>query len=78
MLYSLEVTVNVEKRNRVNARWFDIWAAAVAVTTLCLAKGYAGTSGVPTGLSVTVGIGSKGLGLGNETASSSDRDRIAM
>ena len=51
------MTVDVENRNRVIARWLDVWAAAVAVTTLCTAKGYAGTSGVPSGLSVTVDIG---------------------
>ena len=68
--FSLKVTVDVKNGNSANARWVDIWAAAVAVTTLCTATGYAGTSSAPSGFSVIVDIGSKGLGSGNETASS--------
>ena len=67
---SLRVTIDVKKGISANARWVDIWAAAVAVTTLCTAKGYAGTSSAPSGFSVIVDIGLKGLGSGNETASS--------
>lgn len=66
----LRMTVDVKNGNSANARWLDIWAAAVAVTTVCIARGFAGTSSVPSGFSVTVDIGLKGLGSGNETASS--------
>ena len=67
---SLRLTVDVKKGKSANARWVDIWAAAVAVTTLCVAHGFAGTSSVPSGFSVSVDIGLKSLGSGNETASS--------
>ena len=67
---ALRVTVDVKNGNSANARWVDIWAAAVAVTTICIAKGFAGTSSVPSGFSVTVDLDLKGLGSGNETASS--------
>ena len=68
--FSLKATVDVNYGNSANARWVDIWAAAVAVTTLCTFRGYAGTSSAPSGFSVIVNIASKGLGSGNETASS--------
>ena len=68
--FSLRVTVDVKKGKSAIARWVDIWAAAVAVTTLCTAQGYAGTSSMPSGFFVTVDIGSNGLGSGNETATS--------
>ncbi|KAF6219709.1 hypothetical protein HO133_003534 [Letharia lupina] len=46
--------VDVEHRNRVDARWFDVWAGAVAVTAICTLRGYAGISGLPSGLRVTL------------------------
>ena len=67
--FGLKATVDVLQGNSVNARWVDIWAATVAVTTLCTAKGYAGKSRAPSGFSVIVDIASKDLGSGNETAS---------
>lgn len=50
----LKVTIDVAHRNTVSARWFDIWAGAVSVTAVCTAMRYAGISGSPTGLSVTL------------------------
>lgn len=66
---SLRLVVDVAHRNRVSARWFDIWAGAVAVTAMCITRGYAGASGLPSGLGVTLRTGT-GPGNGNETATS--------
>ncbi|KAM0801060.1 hypothetical protein BDR22DRAFT_962541 [Usnea florida] len=68
--FSLRATVDVKKGKNASGRWVDVWAAAVAVTSLCTARGYAGTSSMPRGFIVTVDIGSKGLGSENETATS--------
>lgn len=67
--FGLRLTVDVEHRNPVRARWFDIWAGAVAVTAMCTIRGYAGVSGVPSGLSVILELAA-GPEVGNETASS--------
>ena len=64
----LRSTVNVEHRDTVTtARWFDVWAGAVAVTAMCTVRGYSGTAGLSDGLSVTVEV-VRGPVLGNETA----------
>lgn len=65
----MKLTVDVEHRNTVTARWFDVWAGAVAVTAMCTLRGYSGISGAPSGLSVTVEL-VRGSRLGNETAGS--------
>ncbi len=65
--YSLKLTVDVD-RYPVNARWFDIWAGAVAVTAICTASGYSGVSGLSSGLTVTIEI-LRDHRIGNETAS---------
>ena len=66
--YSLKLTVDVLHRHPVNARWFDIWAGAVAVTAMCTANGYSGVSGLSNGLTVTIEF-LRDLKIGNETAS---------
>ena len=63
----LRSTVDVEHRDTVTARWFDVWAGAVAVTAMCTVRGYSGTAGLSNGLSVTVEA-VRGPVLGNETA----------
>ena len=65
----LRLTVDIENRNPVSARWFDVWAGAVAVAAMCTSKGFAGIAGVPSGLSVTLEAVTS-PGVGNETASS--------
>lgn len=63
----LRSTVDVEHRDTVTARWFDVWAGAVAVTAMCTVRGYSGTSGLSNGLSVTVEA-ARGQVMGNESA----------
>ena len=48
------MTIDVEHHYIVTARWFDIWAGAVAVCAMCVARGYGGVSALPGGLSVTI------------------------
>ena len=59
--------IDVEHHDTVTARWFDIWAGAVAVCAICAIRGYGGVSGLPGGLSVTIDA-FRGAGFGNETA----------
>ena len=66
--YSLKLTVDVEHHFRVNARWFDIWAGAVAVSAMCTVSGLDGVSGLTSGLTVTIAI-LRDPRIGNETAS---------
>ena len=61
------LTIDVEHHTAVTARWFDIWAAAVAVCAMCVIRGYGGVSTLPGGLSVTIDA-VRSVGLGNETA----------
>ena len=59
------MTIDVEHHDAVTARWFDIWAAAVAVGAMCVVRGYGGASALPGGLIVTIdGIQDEGLGNG--------------
>ena len=58
----MRLTVDVEHRHAVHEGWFDVWAGAVAVGAICVARGYAGVSGLRGGLSVTLEIvGGEGL-----------------
>ncbi len=50
----MQAIVNVENRDGVTGRWFDLWAGAVAINAMCVARGYAGTSSLPGGLHITV------------------------
>ena len=50
----MRLTVNVDQRHSVTARWFDVWAGAVAVAALCATRGYAGISGLASGLEVSL------------------------
>ncbi len=50
----LHAIVDVENRDRVTGRWFDLWAGAVAVNGMCVTRGLAGTSSLPGGLSITL------------------------
>lgn len=50
----MQAVVNVESRIRVTGRWFDLWAGAVAINTMCVARSFAGTSSLPGGLSITL------------------------
>ena len=61
------MTIDVEHHNAVTARWFDIWAGAVAVGAMCVVRGYGGASALPGGLIVTIDA-IRDEGLGNETA----------
>ena len=61
------MTIDVEHHDAVTARWFDIWAGAVAVCAMCAIRGYGGVSFLPGGLSITIDA-VRGSGLGNETA----------
>ena len=61
------MTIDVEHRDTVTTRWFDIWAGAVAVSAMCVVRGYGGVSTLPGGLSVTFDA-FEGVRLGNETA----------
>ena len=65
--YGVRLGVDVAHRNRVSARWFDVWAGAVAVAAMCTLRGYAGISGLPSELSVTLEA-VMGNGMGNGTA----------
>lgn len=65
--HDLRLRVDVEHRTAVIGRWFDVWAGAVAVTAMCMVRGYAGISGLASGLGVTLQP-VLGLGVGNLTA----------
>ncbi|CAD6594488.1 MAG: hypothetical protein ASARMPREDX12_009109 [Alectoria sarmentosa] len=65
--FGVRLRVDVAHRNSVKARWFDVWAGAVAVAAMCSLRGYAGISGLPSGLGVTLEA-VMGIGMGNETA----------
>ena len=67
--YGLKLEIHLEHRSTVNARWFDVWASAAAVNAMCTVRGYAGTSGVTSGLSVTLQA-KMNLGSENQTVSS--------
>lgn len=64
----MTLKVDVDHRTTVNARWFDVWAGAAAVTAMCTVRGYAGISGLLGGLSVTLEA-VLSPGIENETAS---------
>ena len=61
------MTIDVEHHDAVTARWFDIWAGAVAVGAMCVVRGYGGVSALAGGLSVTIDA-VQGVGSANETA----------
>lgn len=61
----MQALVNVESRDRVTGRWFDLWAGAVAANAMCVGKGLAGVAALPGGLSITLrGLASR-LGSNN-------------
>ena len=67
----MRLRIDVEHRNTVTARWFDVWAGAVAVAAMCADRDYAGISGLPGGLGVSLeAITGPALGDGNGTAAS--------
>lgn len=53
-MHVLKLKIDVEHHDVVNARWFDVWAGAVAVSGRCTVRGYSGVSAVSGGLSVTL------------------------
>lgn len=61
----MEAVVDVESRDPVTGRWFDLWAGAVAINAICVAGGFAGTSLLPGGLGITLKRISSGLGSNN-------------
>ena len=62
------MSINVQHRDTVTARWFDVWASAVAVGAMCVARGYGGIATLPGGLSVTMDMVVQDVSVGNETA----------
>lgn len=59
--FGVQAVIDVESRSRVTGRWFDLWAGAVAINTMCVARGLAGTSLLPGGLGITLEKRTSGL-----------------
>lgn len=54
------VLVDIENRDAVSGRWFDLWGGAVAINAMCVARGLSGTASFEGGLKITLDRLNKG------------------